>query len=163
MERNIILIRLLDKYEKSKHLLEPGRSNRRVMLRIEKNELPEYKHETANIRDAFNRTARELEQEHLISIEWLKGRPVISGIILNLDQVNRCYQMTGRTHPRQQAEVVAQMVQGALEGIETPWIACSANSLRCGRSAAGAITTARPLNGRYGIPSFVSLRNITQG
>lgn len=123
MERNIILIRLLDKYEKSKHLLEPGRSNRRVMLRIEKNELPEYKHETANIRDAFNRTARELEQEHLISIEWLKGRPVISGIILNLDQVNRCYQMTGRTHPRQQAEVVAQMVQGALEGIETPWIA----------------------------------------
>lgn len=123
MERNIILIRLLDKYEKSKHLLEPGRSNRRVMLRIEKKELPEYKHETASIRDAFNRAARGLEQEQLISIEWLKGRPVISGIVLHLDQVECCYQITGRIHPRRQAEIVAQMAQSALAGVETPWIA----------------------------------------
>lgn len=122
MERNIILTRLLDKYEKSKHLLEPGSSNRRVMLRIEKKELPEYKHETANIRDTFNRTARELEQDQLISIEWLKGRPVISRVVLNLDQVERCYQITGRIHPKRQAEITARMVQGALEGIETPWI-----------------------------------------
>ena len=122
MERNVILNRLLDKYENSKHLLEPGRSNRRVMLRIEKKELPEYKHETAGIRDAFNRAARELEREQLISIEWLKDRPVLSGLVLNLAQVERCYQMAGRTHPRRQAEIVTQMVQGALAGIETPWI-----------------------------------------
>lgn len=123
MERTIILTRLLDKYEKSKHLSEPGSSNRRVMLRIEKKELPEYKHETADIRDAFNRAARELEREQLISIEWLKGRPVLSRAVLNLDQVERCYQMTGRTHPRRQAEIVARMVQRALAGVETPWIA----------------------------------------
>lgn len=61
MERNIILTRLLDKYEKSKHLLEPGSSNRRVMLRIDKKDLPEYKHETASVRDAFNQAAQELE------------------------------------------------------------------------------------------------------
>lgn len=122
MERNVILNRLLDKYEKSKHLLEPGNSNRRVMLRIEKKELPEYQHETADIRDAFNRAARELEQERLISVEWLKGRPVLSGVILNLDQVERCYQMTGRTHPKRQAEIVVQMVQAALADAQTPWI-----------------------------------------
>ena len=122
MERNIILTRLLDKYEKSKHLLEPGRSNRRVMLRIEKKELPEYQHETADIRNAFNRAAQELEQEQMISIEWLKGRPVISGIVLRLDQVECCYQMTGRTHPKRQAEIVARMAQSALAGVETPWI-----------------------------------------
>lgn len=123
MERDVILNHLLDKYEKSKHLLEPGRSNRRVMLRIEKKELPEYKHETAGIRDAFNRVARELEREQLISIEWLKDRPVLSGLVLNLAQVERCYQMAGRTHPRRQAEIVTQMVQGALADVETPWIA----------------------------------------
>lgn len=122
MERNVILNRLLDKYEKSKHLLEPGSSNRRVMLRIEKKELPEYQHETVDIRDAFNRAARELEQERLISVEWLKGRPVLSGVILNLDQVERCYQMTGRTHPKRQAEIVVQMVQAALADAQTPWI-----------------------------------------
>lgn len=122
-ERGIILNHLLDKYEKSKHLLEPGRSSRRVMLRIEKEELPEYQYETANIRDAFNRAAQELEREQLIFIEWLKGRPVLSRVVLNLDQVGRCYQMTGRTHPKQQAEIVAQMVQSALAGVKTPWIA----------------------------------------
>lgn len=122
-EQGIILTRLLDKYEKSKHLLEPGRSNRRVMLRIEKKELPEYKHETASIRDAFNQAVQELEREQLISAEWLQGRPVLSAVILNLDQVERCYQMTGRTHPRQQAEIVERMVQSALDGVETAWIA----------------------------------------
>lgn len=123
MEEHIILTRLLDKYEKSKHLLEPGSSNRRVMLRIEKKELPEYKHETAGVRDAFNQAARNLEQEHLILTEWYKGIPVLSAVVLNLDQVDRCYQVTGRTHPRQQAEAVAQMVQHALASAEAPWIA----------------------------------------
>lgn len=129
MERDIILTRLLDKYEKSKHLLEPGSSNRRVMLRIDKKDLPEYKHETASVRDAFNQAAQELEQEQLILIEWLKGRPILSAVILNLDQVDRCYQAIGRTHPRQQAEIVVQMVQTALAGVETPWIATWRNDI----------------------------------
>lgn len=36
MKQAILLSRLLDKYEKSKHLMQPGISSRRVMLRIEK-------------------------------------------------------------------------------------------------------------------------------
>lgn len=40
MEQSRILTRLLAKYEKSKHMLAPGQSNRRVMLQIEKKELP---------------------------------------------------------------------------------------------------------------------------
>lgn len=123
MERDIILSRLLDKYEKSKHLLEPGCSNRRVMLRIEKKELPEYRFETAGIRDAFNQAVQELEQESLISAEWLRDRPVLSAVVLNLNQIENCYRATGRIHPMQQAEIVVQMVQNALSGAETPWIA----------------------------------------
>ncbi len=122
MERDIILSRLLDKYEKSKHLLEPGSSNRRVMLRIEKKELPEYDHETATVRDAFNLAARRLEQESLVSTEWLKNRPVLSAVVLNLTQVERCYQVTNRLHPRQRAETVTDMIRSALSGVRTPWI-----------------------------------------
>lgn len=96
MERDIILFHLLDKYEKSKHLLEPGVSNRRVMLRMDKKELPEYQYQEAETRDAFNRAAEELERDGLIGVEWVKGRPVLSAVILNLAQVDRCYQTTGR-------------------------------------------------------------------
>ena len=40
-EQGIILNRLLDKYENSKHLLAPGASTRRVMLKVEKKDIPE--------------------------------------------------------------------------------------------------------------------------
>ena len=36
MKQELLLSRLLDKYEKSKHLMQPGSSSRRVMLRVEK-------------------------------------------------------------------------------------------------------------------------------
>ncbi len=123
MERDIILFHLLDKYEKSKHLLEPGVSSRRVMLRVEKKELPEYKYQNADVRDIFNQAAEELERDGLISIEWVKDRPVLSAVILNLDAVSQCYRLVGRPHPREQAELVAETVQNALVEAETPWIA----------------------------------------
>lgn len=75
MKRSIILSRLLDKYENSKHLFEPGVSTRRVMLRIEKKELPEYDYQKASVRDAFNQAAQELEREYLVTLEWVTDRP----------------------------------------------------------------------------------------
>ena len=51
-EAQVILNRLLDKFENSKHLSEPNTSRRRVMLRIDKRELPEYQYEDAADRDA---------------------------------------------------------------------------------------------------------------
>lgn len=65
-EAQVILNRLLDKFENSKHLSEPNTSRRRVMLRIDKRELPEYQYEDAVVRDAYNIAARELEQQALV-------------------------------------------------------------------------------------------------
>lgn len=123
MERDIILSRLLEKYERSKHLLEPGASSRRVMLRVERKELPEYQYQNAAIRDEFNRAAEELAREGLVSAEWVKNRPVLSAVALNLEAVERCYQAAGRTHPRARAERVAEKVQAGLAHVDTPWIA----------------------------------------
>ncbi len=110
-EQEIILNHLLEKYEKSKHLLEPGSSNRRVMLRVEKKELPEYRYQ------------EKLEWDGLIYLEWVKGRPVLSAVILNLVSVEQCYLISGRVHPKKQAELVAKMVRAALDHVETPWVA----------------------------------------
>ena len=86
-EQGIILNRLLDKYENSKHLLAPGASTRRVMLKVEKKDIPEYIYEDAVIRDTYNEAASELEKKHLVQLEWVKGRPVLSAIVLCLDQI----------------------------------------------------------------------------
>ena len=41
-EQGDIINRLLDKYENSRHLSDPGTSPRRVMLKVEKRDLPAY-------------------------------------------------------------------------------------------------------------------------
>ena len=124
MRKEIIINRLLDKYESSKHLYEPGTSNRRVMLRTDprKKEFPEYEYENANIRDAFNEAAKELEQQNLIAIQWLKGRPVLECVILNVDAVLECYKVVGRTHPKDLALKVAALVHEKLEYATADWI-----------------------------------------
>lgn len=124
MRKEIIVNRLLDKYESSKHLYEPGVSNRRVMLRTDprKKEFPEYEYENATIRDAFNEAAEELAQQNLIAIQWLKGRPVLECVILNVDAVLECYKLVGRAHPKELALKIAALVREELEYAATEWI-----------------------------------------
>ena len=86
MKQSILLSHLLNKYENSKHLTHPGTSSRRVMLRIEKHEFPEYAYEDAQIRDTWNDVVNDLETRGLISAQWVYGRPVLSNVILNLEQ-----------------------------------------------------------------------------
>ena len=98
-EAQVILNRLLDKFENSKHLSEPNVSRRRVMLRIDKRELPEYQYEDAVVRDAYNAAARELEQQALVRLEWARKQSVLSCIVLNLERVAQCYECADRVHP----------------------------------------------------------------
>lgn len=121
-ERNIILNRLLDKYENSKHLSEPGTSLRRVMLQVSKKEFPEYDYEDAVIRDRYNAAAEDLERAHLVQLAWVSGRPLISAVILNLHQVMQCYTLVGRVHPRIRAVHVADLISNDLKDVKIPWI-----------------------------------------
>ena len=121
-EQRIIMNRLLDKYEHSKHLTEPGVSNRRVMLKVEKKDLPEYAYEDAAVRDSYNEAAKALEKQHLVQLEWVKGRPVLSVIVLCLDRVMQCYALTERQHPRMRANRFVDAVSTGLDHVTVPWI-----------------------------------------
>ena len=124
MLKKIIISRLLDKYENSKHLFKPGSSTRRVMLRIgpDKKELPEYSYQDASIRDAYNDAARYLEAEGLVKIEWVQNRPVLSCISLNLEQVMDCYRLIDRIHPKERALRIASLIEENLPNVSTNWI-----------------------------------------
>lgn len=123
MEQNVILTHLLNKYENSKHLMQPGISQRRVMLRVDRNELPEYHREVAAVRDRFNQAARNLEQQGLVQLEWIHGQPIFSKVILNLSHVEQIYVMVGRQHPQQAAQRLYAMIQERLSDIRISWIA----------------------------------------
>ena len=122
-EAQVILNRLLDKFENSKHLSEPNTSRRRVMLRIDKRELPEYQYEDAVVRDAYNIAARELEQQALVRLEWARKQSVLSCIVLDLERVAQCYECADRVHPQKRAEEVERLITQKLEGNPVSWIA----------------------------------------
>ena len=125
MTQKKILERLLRKYEASMHLLTPGTSNKRVMLRTDKKELPEYDYENAEIRDAFNAAAEKLEKEHLLTITWFPNHSVFSTLALNLniDSIRLCYEKLGKQHPAERAEEFIQIVKENLCDIGVEWIA----------------------------------------
>lgn len=122
MKQHIILRRLLDKFERSKHLMQPGVSNKRVMLQILKKELPEYKYESAATRDECNDAAKSLEQLNLIEIEWVPGRPVINILVLNLNRIDDAYMHADRKHPKDAACQLCQDISSKLFNIRTSWI-----------------------------------------
>lgn len=131
MRKTVILSRLLDKYENSKHLLEPGMSKKRVRLQIGsgKKEFPEYDYQDASIRDAYNDAAIALEEEGIVSIEWVKGRPVLACITLNLEKIMDCYCLTGRIHPKELAMKVSSLVEERLADISTGWVISWRNAI----------------------------------
>lgn len=129
MEEKIIINRLLDKFEKSQHLLNPQASNRRVMLRIEKDEFPEYVFEDAEIKDKCNSAAERLKELRLISIERVKGINRIDKLILNIDSVEKAYDFVGRKHPFKETEEFCRIIESGLENVETEWIVNWRNSV----------------------------------
>lgn len=131
MNEVVILSHLLDKYERSKHLFQPSEAGRGVMLKVGpgKKDFPEYDYENASVRDAWNTSAIHLEQEGLIQNEWVKGRPVLSCIRLNLNRVMDCYRLVGRVHPKELAMQVASIVNERLENASTCWIVAWRNQI----------------------------------
>lgn len=127
MKQQEILAALLAKYEKSSHLLEPGKSNRRVMLNIDKannKDFPQYDFENTAVRDAYNIAARELEAKQMIRIEWLDMLPRMQKLILNLDNVAAAYAFLGRLHPQKRAAEFCKQVHTTLEHVNIDWIKC---------------------------------------
>ena len=131
MNEGIILSHLLNKYERSKHLFQSNEAGRGVMLKVGpgKKDFPEYDYENASVRDSWNTAAIHLEQECLIQNEWVKNRPVLSCIRLNLNRVMDCYQLIGRTHPKELAMQVASIVNERLENASTCWIVAWRNQV----------------------------------
>lgn len=123
MEDKIIINRLIAKYEKSQHLLNTQSSNRRVMLRVEKNELPEYNYENAEVKDKYNLAAERLERLKLISIIWVKGIKRIDKLVLNLECIENAYDFIERSHPFKETESFCKIIENKLVQVKTEWIA----------------------------------------
>ena len=116
-----VINRLLDKYEKSAHA-KGGYSNRRVLLKTDKSDLPEYDYHNADTRDLFNSSVLELEAMGLVMKNWARKGYVLSEIWLNLDRIDEAYKFAGRKTPKELCDDVILLLMPLKEGCETAWI-----------------------------------------
>ena len=123
-EAKLILSRLLDKYEQSAHFSEPGRSNRRVLIKTSGNGLPEYDYQNVNIRDAFNAAIRDLTDKEVVFADWLPGRNrlVVKELWLNLAKIETAYILAERQPLQNQIDEYYNLLKAAAGRVSTPWI-----------------------------------------
>ncbi|MCG9969170.1 DUF2220 domain-containing protein [Pelotomaculum terephthalicicum JT] len=123
-EAKLILNLLLDKYEQSAHFSEPGRSNRRVLIKTTGNGLPEYDYQNVHIRDAFNAAIRDLMGKEVVFAEWLPGRKqlVVKELWLNLERLQTAYILAERQPLQNQINEYCSLLKASAERVNTPWI-----------------------------------------
>ncbi|HHW22934.1 MAG TPA: hypothetical protein GXX26_08660 [Clostridiaceae bacterium] len=105
--KKLILGRLLDKYEKSSSF-KGSNSPRRIMIKMNRNEFPEYDIENTYIREAWNSTVRELSEQGIAEFSWLKYEKgnIIDKVWLNLFNIGQAYSMAGRKPKRQMLDTL---------------------------------------------------------
>jgi len=118
----IVVNRLLDKYEKSRHAQGQGLSNRRVLLKTDRGDIPEYDYHNVDIRDAFNEAVKTLVDVGIILTTWGRKGFVLSEIWLNLDQVDQAYRFTTRESQEHVCERYILLLTELKDECITAWI-----------------------------------------
>lgn len=112
--RRIILNRLLDRYEASRHYSEPGVSTRGVFLRFTLEEFPDYHDDTsADYRREINRAVQDLARFGLIRFVWARlgeGR-VIDRVYLNLESLEGAYSQARRVPRADKERALAEIAE----------------------------------------------------
>jgi len=112
----------LDKYEKSLHAKGQGLSKRRVLLKTDRGDIPEYDYHDVNIRDAFNREVEALEKSGIIKLDWGRKGYVLSEIWLNLDSVDLAYHLICRESKERICENYIQLLKQLKGQCNAAWI-----------------------------------------
>lgn len=96
--KEIILNRLLDKYEKSKAYLQ--KTNRRINIKADA--IKQYDIEDYEEKVLFHEVVKELKRKKLIDFKWLKFNEenILDEIWLNKENVDMVYKEIGRDNPK---------------------------------------------------------------
>lgn len=122
--RELVLDRLLDKYERSKAYVNENAANRRIMLKLCGGEFPEYNLENTEIRELINSVIFELWEKGLVEYEWFKFEHgnIIDKVWLKLDRVDDTYIEAKRTSKRDKVDAIFRLIEEQKEDISKGWI-----------------------------------------
>lgn len=122
--KRLILNSLLDKFERSKLYLGEDTLNRRVLLKMNKREFPEYDVEVSDIRELVNSIVKELSEKNILDFTWLKYEKnnIIEKVWLGTDNIEEAYLEAERAPKSVRADSILDLVRNYKELIAAAWI-----------------------------------------
>lgn len=108
-----ILGALLDRLERSRHAKAPGSSKRRVFLRCDRRELPDYWNDSsADYRWRIHQAVERLAAAGVVVPRWVRGREgrELERIDLELARVGEAYRLAGRIPPWERRQRLIDVV-----------------------------------------------------
>ncbi len=107
--KQIVLNKLLDKYEKSKSYLKP--SNRRIMVKVE--EIKEYNIENYEYKILFHEILKELKKKKIVNFNYLKYEEgnILDKIWLEKENVDKAYIEIQRENPKNTYTIILEQLE----------------------------------------------------
>lgn len=122
--KRLILNRLLDKFERSKLYLGEDTLNRRVLLKMNKREFPEYDVEVSDIRELVNSIVKELSEKNILDFSWFKYEKnnIIEKVWLRTDNIEEAYREAARAPKSARTDTILNLVRDYKEHVTAAWI-----------------------------------------
>lgn len=122
--KKYILNELLTKYENSKHYLEEAAVNRRVLLKFNRSEFPQYDIEKWNLKDTINSAVKELKAQGVIDFKWKKYEEgnIIESVWLEIENLQKAYSLAVRIPKADEVSKTLDRLNGFMSDLNTHWI-----------------------------------------
>mgnify|MGYP000870988332 CR=1 FL=1 len=122
--QQLILTRLLEKYEESRHFYGDARVNRKVALKFNHKEFPWYDLERVEVKEAVHFAVKKLREKGMIKLKWMRFEEgnILEEVSLNLAQLESVYQLAGRKPKGDSLLEVHSRLAAIKKTVQIPWI-----------------------------------------
>ncbi|WP_309119867.1 Wadjet anti-phage system protein JetD domain-containing protein [Paenibacillus sp.] len=124
--RHQLIAALLDKYERSSYFSERKRPSRRIMLKLYdggQTDFPQYDIEQFEKRTRINNAVLSLNEEQLVSYQWMLGEEnhIIAKVWLNIENLSAAYALIERKPKGDEIDDVCLELLDAMEIVQNDW------------------------------------------
>jgi len=120
--KTVILNKLLDKYSRSKAFVTNTDFSRRVLLKCDKEDFPEYDYNDYETKTQYYNAVRELKKENVIDYTLRKGyEELIEEIWLNIQNAEAAYILANRESDIVKISAIMKLLEENLDNCQIEW------------------------------------------
>lgn len=122
--KKLILDKLLDKYERSKHYYGDSSIQTRVLLKFNKKEFPQYEIEDVEKKEGVHGAVEELACAGVVEFDWVKFEQgnILKSVWLVLAEVEKAYTLNQRKAKSEIVTDTLSKLKKIRDELSIPWM-----------------------------------------